>query len=367
MSWHSGTLDRRGEQIGELLRGTWRADPPPPAVSPTGLAELAPLLLDTAASSLAWWRIRGSELAGSDAGQALREGYLFHTLQAAVLEHQLADTLRRLRAAGVEPLLIKGWAVAQLYPEAGLRPYRDLDLCVRPEDYSRAMEALEPLDAAGYPLEVKSLCPDLEGTPVDELLSRSGTMALASSPIRCPGPEDHLRLLSVHMFRHGLTRPVWLCDVAALVEAFGGELDWDYCLREDYPGHCVGAAVGLAEQLLGAELPAPAAAAGACRLPPWLVPAVRRQWGSPVAERRSLRAWRSPRGLLSELRQRWPNPVSATVRCGRHFDASPRLPLQLAHYLRLGSRSLKALAERPPGSSDAAPTSAAEPEPPRRE
>lgn len=46
--------------------------------------------------------------------------------------------LRRLGAAGVEPLLIKGWAIARLYPGAGLRPYTNLDLIVRPSELGAA-------------------------------------------------------------------------------------------------------------------------------------------------------------------------------------------------------------------------------------
>jgi len=29
---------------------------------------------------------------------------------------------------GVEPILGKGWAIARLYPERGMRPYGDIDL-----------------------------------------------------------------------------------------------------------------------------------------------------------------------------------------------------------------------------------------------
>jgi hypothetical protein len=160
------------------------------------------------------------------------------------------------------------------------------------------------------------------------------------------GPEDHLRLLCLHFLRHGAARALGLCDVGAAIERLPPSFDFDYFLS----GHprrteAVLATIGLAQRLLGARIERTPFARAGEELPPWLVTAVLRQWGSgqrygdPV---RLLDALRSPASALSVLRRRWPNPVEATLRQDARFNNAPRLPIQIAHYLRrplLGLRS----------------------------
>ena len=52
-----------------------------------------------------------------------------------------------MTATGLQPILIKGWAAARLYPETGLRPYGDIDVCVRPDQLAAAKKLLH--EAAG--------------------------------------------------------------------------------------------------------------------------------------------------------------------------------------------------------------------------
>ncbi len=71
-----------------------------------------------------------------------QQAYRLHTLQAAIHEREIKKLFTLLRQADIEPILIKGWAVAQLYPEKGLRPHDDIDLIVRPDQYQAAKSAL---------------------------------------------------------------------------------------------------------------------------------------------------------------------------------------------------------------------------------
>src|SRR5204863_8636632 len=89
-----------------------------------------------------WWTLRDSEHATTPAARQLRQAYRLSTLQAMFQAGHLTRAVSVLRDAGVEPLLAKGWAVARLYPEPGLRPAGDIDLCVRPEQYSAAQRAV---------------------------------------------------------------------------------------------------------------------------------------------------------------------------------------------------------------------------------
>ncbi len=60
-----------------------------------------------------------------------------------VQQRQLAGVVAALRSAGIEPLLLKGYALADLvYPDPVTRPSHDLDLLVRPDQVTPACQAL---------------------------------------------------------------------------------------------------------------------------------------------------------------------------------------------------------------------------------
>ena len=136
-----------GELVADLLAGSWRQQLREPTLTATELATIAPLLLQSGAGALAWRLIRNSPLGTTPSGNELQQAYRLHALQAAVHETNIKQVLTLLRRAGVEPLLVKGWAISRSYPETGLRPYGDIDLCVRPGDYATASDTLR---AAGY-------------------------------------------------------------------------------------------------------------------------------------------------------------------------------------------------------------------------
>jgi hypothetical protein len=119
--------------IAELLKGSWRQTPPDPHLSLEELEQVVPQLKGSGTAALAWWRVRGSRLRDTRPGAQLREAYQTQSLQSALQEREVEHVFSRLRAAGVEPILLKGLGAARLYAERGLRPAGDIDLCVRPE------------------------------------------------------------------------------------------------------------------------------------------------------------------------------------------------------------------------------------------
>lgn len=67
---------------------------------------------------------------------------------ALLLESALIDVDGRLAGAGVEYRVLKGPAYAHLlYPDPSLRPFGDIDLLVRGEDFARAASLVEALGA----------------------------------------------------------------------------------------------------------------------------------------------------------------------------------------------------------------------------
>ena len=128
--------------LAAALAGSWRASPPEPALAADELARIIPLLVGSGAAALAWWKVRRSPFQGCPPAAALKQAYHVQALQSALQEREIEHVFSLLRAAGVEPILLKGWAAAGLYPERGLRPPGDIDLCIRPGQYEAAKAAL---------------------------------------------------------------------------------------------------------------------------------------------------------------------------------------------------------------------------------
>jgi hypothetical protein len=386
----SRTADQHelGRRVAELLTGAWReSEVTPRSLSETQLAEIVPLLCESGAGALAWWRLRNTSLANTESGQQLHDVYRRHRLSALIHEREIAYVLSLLRTEGIEPVLIKGWAISRLYPDAGLRPYGDIDLCIRPDQFAAASAALKCLEEmegryvdlhSGF-ARIGQTRPE-DGSSVSgrfridagemrvwhELFSRSQVVPLHQSKVQGPksklqlpntdfGPwtldfgqtvrvlshEDHLRILSAHLLRSGARRPPWLCDIALLLDKVQSpkskvqsrSFDWDVCLRDRLHHNWTASAVMLAHELLGADISHTPFAIR--RAPAWLAPAVLRQWGrsrvqSPKSKVQShispRRLWTLDLGLWTKL----DNPVRATAAVGGQFNNWPRLPYRVA-------------------------------------
>jgi putative nucleotidyltransferase-like protein len=269
-----------GLLVSRLLAGAWRppsrsSDPSTTVnLSEAELTEITPILCQSGAGALAWCEIRNSPLASTVAGDELHEVYRRHRLSALIHQREIAYVFSLLNAEGIEAVLVKGWAIARRYPDAALRPYGDIDLCIRPDQIEKAqavLRCLENLDGhqvdlhsgfgeIGSSVRQTSVCRVSPKVPSwrrqrqtkalsdisdwDELFDRSqlvlcepgvvttGSQAKtkdpgpksgvsASIPVRILSDEDHLRILSLHLLRSGAWRPPWLCDVALLLERRG--------------------------------------------------------------------------------------------------------------------------------------------------
>jgi hypothetical protein len=273
-----------GADLAAVLAGAWRPAPPPLALGPNAVADAVPLLLQSTAAPLAWHRLRTAGLRASRAVRPLQHAYRAHAIESAGHEQQLQVVVPLLRAAGVEPILIKGWSVARLYPETGLRPYCDLDLAVAPDRLAAAADVLGRATRwQQLIIELHQGIPDLRDRTWADAYGRSRLMRLGDVDVRVLCAEDQLRLLCFHLMRHGCHTPLSLCDIAVAVESRPAGFDWDRCLH----GPRARAAwllcwVGLTRKLLGARLDEPALAARADELPPWLAPTVLERWTRPT-------------------------------------------------------------------------------------
>ncbi len=328
-----GSIDR-GALTARALTGAWRANPPPTKLSPENLEAITSLALSTGSGALLWRRTAVQDLSHSE---DLLSAYRKHMLDAAVHEIEVKDIFSRMRAAGVEPILFKGWALARLYPDPGLRPYGDIDLWFPSEQLKTASRAL-PSGERIYCVELhNSFYPQYERT-IEDVMSRSQLVSLDDIDVRVPCPEDHLRFICLHFLFHGGWRPLWLCDVALMVESRAADFDWDRCLtgKRKY-ADWIACVIGLAHQLLGADVAGTPVEARARNLPKWLPAAILRQWaqGSGMSQTANLsfsvpRRLMNPPGLYEAFREHWRNPVQASVEMNSWFNNRPRGPLQFA-------------------------------------
>jgi hypothetical protein len=297
---------------------------------------------------LAWWKLRQSGLATTAAANQLQREYRSDAIQAALHQHSVVTLVSRLRAAGIESIVIKGWSMARLYPEPALRPYVDVDLVVPPGLGPAAETILEDQDGAMCPDHADVLDAatweaagphgpqgDLADHQWGDILERSQMASLGALQVRVLGPEDHLRLAAVHAFRHGFIRPKWLCDVGLLMECLPESFDWSYCLAGDsrHTRQLV-RTLGLAHHVLGADVQR---CAWASRdVPAWLINSILRRWGAPRIEGPGpslLSLLHQPARLRNELYRRWPDPLESTLHLGLGLAGNSRSAAQACDFV----------------------------------
>src|SRR5262245_9390096 len=326
--------DPRGRRIATVLAGAWRHSARPLEMSPEALDEITLALLRSKAAPLAWWRIRNSSLRVSRAGDHLRKAYYHHGFLTALHARDLARIVTRLRAGGVEYVLVKGPAIGLLYPERGLRPFEDLDLCVRPDRHGAASVIVDGWAGEHSPVDLHRGFAQLYTRSWDDLYARSQPLMFSGVEVRVLSPEDHLRYLCLHQLKHGLSSPLWLCDIAVALESRPQTFDWDCALGADHRrGDWVACTIGLAHQLLGVSIDDTPIAGRARTLPRWLVRSVLDGWGRQCSPnyRPELhpKTWDILTRVPTTIRQYWPSPVAATVHLGMPFGNAPRMPIQV--------------------------------------
>jgi hypothetical protein len=338
-----GVAESSGALVSAILAGSWRAEPPPLSFSLSELNEVTPLLYESGAASLGWQRIKADESATtSPSGHLLHQAYRLQLLHTSITETKIRKVFQLLRAEGIEPLLFKGWSVARLYPQAGLRPYGDIDILVRPEQRAATAAVLSTPETRDCWVDLHDRLTELDDRRIDDLFARSELVNLGEDKIRVLGLEHHLGLLAIHLLKHGAWRPLWLCDIGVLLDALPESFDWEMCLgRSKIRANWITSAIGLAQVLLDAQVKEPDIAARARQIPDWLVRNVLKEWEAPSNLRQAPMSYaapmmsylRRPKGMLRDLRKRWPNAILATVSVKGKFNRWPRLPYQLGNCL----------------------------------
>lgn len=173
------------------------------------------------------------------------------------LKQILVPAVKLLREHGIEPVVLKGFGLALLYPNPVLRQIGDIDLFVGLADFHEACTLLRTLpggynwgeeidvgrhyniEFGSYPMEVHRVSADVEDTKLQPLYATIEQEGLLDQPqsvsyegfqISIPSKEFAVFFTFYHAWQHYLETGVgWrqLSDVAMTLHAYHGQLDLD--------------------------------------------------------------------------------------------------------------------------------------------
>jgi hypothetical protein len=191
--------------------------------------------------------------------QKLYSNYYLTVRLNLKLMHALNTILERLNKEKVRVVLLQGISLLQqVYQDIGLRPMKNMDLWVLPNDYPKLVDSLIGLD-----FERHSSFPDTfkKGEAVVNIhrrILRTGDIAsrensydtmqeyVLSKAIKiqidgrqalCLSPQDQFLYLGMHAIERNLARLVWLVDIKNVILEWSRS-DWEVLVGlADTPGH----------------------------------------------------------------------------------------------------------------------------------
>lgn len=270
----------------------------------------------------------------------------FKLLHYRVQSQRLAEVWRQFETAGFKPILIKGWAAAQFYPQPHERSYTDIDLVFSADEYQKAevfVRSNPPSSAVDLHLEARHL----DSVPFADLFENSVSVDCEGVLVRSPRAEDHLRILCVHWLNDGGADKSRLRDITYALENRPENFDWDrflgvVCAKRRRWIIC---ALGLAHKFDGLSLADTPVREEAAALPKWLIRAVEKEWESGVRLIPLQHVRHDRKALWQQIKKRVPpNPIQATIEMDGDFDKYPRFFYQVGDiFLRLPASAKKFL------------------------
>lgn len=169
------------------------------------------------------------------------------------MDKAVRSLTERLSEANVRAILLKGQAIAALYPDPEVRQCGDIDLFVPDSadiakivriagtsDVGRHSDGSLSFNWDGFPVEIHPRILDIHSRRSLRRLSAfpvlktvSGSMLADGSPVTVPSPQATLLMLSAHIFKHAAGRGIGLrqlCDMAVASRRYApmippGEMD----------------------------------------------------------------------------------------------------------------------------------------------
>jgi hypothetical protein len=253
-------------------------------------------------------------------------------MQAVNQEHT-SKAFRTFRGQGIEPILIKGWAISRFYPRSNSRISTDVDLCIPPDDFDCARELWSSTSANLSRIDLHRGLEDRDLLEWSELFDRSYLVDLNGTAVRVLSDEDHLRIVCAHWLIDGGVYKDKLWDIYYLVSNRKLDFDWDRCLNAAGRNRktWVLAALATARDHLQLDTSGLSDEIRNFQLPEWYNSTLEKEWRlGPYPRIRIWLALNRPKTLLTQIRRRFPpNPIAATTDTEGPIDETPRLRYQL--------------------------------------
>ncbi len=229
-----------------------------------------------------------SDAVPSERLRFLEQSYQLNLRKALLLSNELIRILDQLSKLGIEAIPYKGVALAELiYGDIALRQSGDIDLLIRPQDFSRARQAVRDLgftpskglldehqdaylksgnecafDGTAGPnlLEVQwAIQPRFYAIDFDMggLFHRAVPVTVAGYSAKTLPNEDLFLVLCAHAAKHVWQRLIWLCDLARIMAL--PSLDWKRIQADAQAlgiSRILSVSMIAAQKLLGAAIPA---------------------------------------------------------------------------------------------------------------
>ncbi len=256
----------------------------------------------------------------------------WNKLHMRLAEVSITNAFVKLRAAQIEPILIKGWVISQSYPEDHCREFVDVDLCVNPLQYQKAKDILENNAVNFMPVDLHNGLRHLDSASWENLFDNSRLLQIEENTIRVLSPEDHLRVICTHWLNDGGANKKRLWDIYYAVKNRPNDFDWERFLNivGKKRRKWIICTLGLAHKYLGLDLTDTPIAKESTEIPKWIINTVEHEWESKIKLKPLQICLRNKKELFEQIKKRFPpNPIQATVELEGKFDNTPRIFYQV--------------------------------------
>ena len=269
-------------------------------------------------------------------------------LQSKIQEEKIKKASQIFRANEIEPILIKGWAAAEFYPQKTDRIFADIDLCIEPESFQKAQDFAKNEEVRKLNVDLHRGFRHLDTVSWKDLFENSRLVKIGETDVRVLRAEDHLRVLCVHWLTDGGAYKEKLKDIYYIVSNRPDNFDWERCLDtvSKKRRKWIICTIGLAHKYLGLSMENTPIEEEAKNLPRWLTEAVEKEWKSDVRLKPLHTCLRDRKQFIEQILKRMPpNPIQATIEMEGSFDDRARIFYQFGNFFKRAIPTFKRLKE----------------------
>ncbi len=269
-------------------------------------------------------------------------------LQSKIQQTQIENVFKMFRSGGVEPILIKGFAIERLYPPTVARISTDIDLAVNPAQIDVAKRIVTK-KTVNIHIDLHEGLRHLDERDWEKLFENSVLIKLNGTAVRVLSEEDHLRVLCVHWLTDGGENKRKLEDIYYAIDNRAADFDWERCFAgtEEKRRLWIIYCIGIAHKYLNLDISDLPFATEASNIPRWLPRTLERIWRRKYPFTPLFTAVHKPQVFIHQILYRLPpNPIMATIGVNGHLNAKTRIFYQIEHFLRRTIPSIKSLTRR---------------------